>query len=75
MESVIQINEQRLYGKKMGNLRNKIDVKLINNEKDYLKYTSKPSYMLHKIFGNNLVAIRKRKVAINLHTLECVFWN
>ena len=26
-----------VYGKTMENLRNKIDVKLVNNEKDYLK--------------------------------------
>ena len=36
----------------MENLRNRIDVKLVNNQKDYLKRTSKPSYMSHKIFDN-----------------------
>ena len=46
----------------MENLRNRIDVKLANNEKDYLKCTSKPSHMSHEIFDNNLVAIRKSKV-------------
>ena len=50
----------------MENLRNKIDVKLIN-EKDYLKCTSKPSYMSQKIFDNNLVAIRKSKLALKLN--------
>ena len=50
----------------MENLRSRINVKLVNNEKDYLKCTSKPSYMLHKIFYNNLVAIRKSKVALKL---------
>ena len=39
----------------MKNLRNTINVKLVNNEKDYLKCTSKPSVMSHKIFDNNLV--------------------
>ena len=29
-----------IYGKAMENLRNKIDVKLVNNSKDYLKCTS-----------------------------------
>ena len=38
-----------------------------NNEKDYLKCTSKPSYMPHKIFDNNLVAIRKSKLALKLN--------
>ena len=51
----------------MENLRNRIDVKLVNNEKDYLKITSKPSYISHKIFDNNLVAIRKSKVSLKLN--------
>ena len=37
----------------MVNLRNRIDVKLVNNEKDYLKCTSKPSCISHKILDNN----------------------
>ena len=32
----------------MENVRNRINIKLVNNEKDYLKYTSKSSYMSHK---------------------------
>ena len=48
----------------MENLR--IDVRIVNNEKDYLKCTSKASYMLHKIFDNNLVVICKSKVALKL---------
>ena len=39
-----------VYGKTMENLKNRIDVKHVSNKKDYLKLTSKPSYMLHKIF-------------------------
>ena len=29
-------------GKTMENLRKRINVRLVNNEKDFLKYTSKP---------------------------------
>ena len=47
-------------------LRNRIDVKLVNNDKDYLKCTSKPSYMSQKIFDNNLVAKCKSKLALKL---------
>ena len=49
----------------MENLKNWIDVKLVNNEKDYLKSISKPGYMFHKIF-ENLVAIQKSKVSLKL---------
>ena len=50
-----------VYGKTMENLRNRFDVKLVSNKKDYLKWTSKPSYMSHKIFDNDLVALRRNK--------------
>ena len=56
-----------VYGIKMENLRNRIYVKLVSNKRDYLKWTSKPSYMSHKIFGNDLVAIRKNKVTLTLN--------
>ena len=51
----------------MKNLRYKINVKLVNNEKDYFKCTWKPSYVSHKIFDNNLVAIRKSKLPLKLN--------
>ena len=56
-----------IYGKRMENLRNWIYVRLVNNEKDYLKCTSKPSYMSHKIVDNNLFVILKSKVALKLN--------
>ena len=56
-----------IYGKTMENLRNRINVKLVKNKKDYLKCTSKPSYMSHKIFENNLGAIRRGKVVLKLN--------
>ena len=39
----------------MENLRNRIDVKLVSNKKDYLKWTFKPAYMSHKTFDKDLV--------------------
>ena len=46
----------------MENLKNRMSVQLVNNEKDYLKCKSKPSYMSHKIFYNNLIVIRQSKL-------------
>ena len=53
----------------MEDVRNRIDRILVNNEKYYLKYTSKPRYMSEKIFDNNSVGIRKSKVALKLNKL------
>ena len=50
----------------MKNKRNRIDVRLVNNKKNYLKCTSKPSYISHKIFDNNSVTIRKSKFTLTL---------
>ena len=66
MEKPCTVNNA-IYRKTMENLRNRINVKLVNNEKDYLKCTSKPSYMSHKIFDDNLVAICKSKVLLKLN--------
>ena len=49
------------YGKTLKNLKNSIDVKFVSKKKDYLKWTSKPSYMSHKIFDNDLDAIPKKE--------------
>ena len=51
----------------MEKLRNIINVKLVSNQKDYLKCTSKPNHMSHKIFRNSLVAIHKNKVTLMLN--------
>ena len=56
-----------VHDKTMENFRNKIDVKLVSNQKDYMKWTSKPSYMSQNIFDNDSVAIRKNKVTLTLN--------
>ena len=56
-----------VYGETMENLSNSIDVRLVSNEKDYLKWTSKPSFMSQKSFDTDLVTIRKSKVTLTLN--------
>ena len=56
-----------IYRNTIENLRNRINVKLVKNEKEYLKCTLKPSYMSHKMFNNNLVATHKSKLALKRH--------
>ena len=51
----------------MGNLKNRINAKLIHNIRNYIKCTSKSHYISHKIFDKYLAAIRKSKVALKLH--------
>ena len=56
-----------VYGKTMENLRKRINVRLVNNEKDFLKYTSRPTYITHKIFGEDYAAIHEIKPVLILN--------
>ena len=62
-----KLTNNAIYGKPMEYVRNRIVVKLVNNKKYFLKYTSKPSYMSHKIFVNNLLAIHKIRLVLKLN--------
>ena len=56
-----------VYGKTMENLRKRINVSLVNNEKDFLKYTSRPTFITHKIFAKNYAAIHEIKPILTLN--------
>ena len=56
-----------VYGKTMENLQKRINVRLVNNEKDFLKYTSRPTHITHKIFGKNYAAIHEIKPVLTLN--------
>ena len=56
-----------VYGKTIENLRKRINVRLVNNEKDFLKYTSRPTYITHKIFGKDYAAIHEIKPVLILN--------
>ena len=56
-----------VYEKTMENLRKRINVRLANNEKDFLKYTSKPTHITHKIFDKNYAVIHEIKPLLMLN--------
>ena len=39
-----------VYGKTMEKLRKRMNVRLVNNKKYFLKYTSRPTHITHKMF-------------------------
>ena len=39
------------YAKRMENLRNRIDTRLVSKGRDYLRWALKPSHMSYNIFG------------------------
>ena len=63
----IKLMINSVYGKTMKNLRKRINVRLVNNEKDFLKYTSRPTHITHKIFDKNYAAIHEIKPVLILN--------
>ena len=55
-----------VYGKTMENLQKRINVRLVNNKRDFLKYTSRPTQITHKIFGESYAAIHEIKPVLML---------
>ena len=45
----------------MENLRKRVSVKLVSNALEYVRCISKPSFVSHKIFSKNFVAIYEIK--------------
>ena len=67
-----------VYGKTVQNLRKRMNVRLVNNEKDFLKYTSRPTYIGYKKFGKDYAAIHEIKPVLILNKLvyiECTVLN
>ena len=66
----------------MENLRKRIDVKLVSNVRDFLKYTSRQTYITHKIFDEDYAANHEIKpilminkpVYIGFTTLDLSKW-
>ena len=56
-----------VYGKTMENLRKRINFRLVNNEKGFWKYTSRPTRITQKIFDKNYAAIHEIKPVLTLN--------
>ena len=56
-----------VFGKTMENLRKRVDVRPVTDEKKLDKLTSKPTYVSSKIFNENLMAVHKIKEALTLN--------
>ena len=56
-----------VYGKTMENLQKRINIRLGNNKKDFLKCTSKPTHISYKIIDKNYAAIHQIKPVLTLN--------
>ena len=56
-----------MYGKSVENIRKRINVKLINDSKEYLKCVSRKNFVSQKIFDKNFIAVRQIKTVLTLN--------
>ena len=62
-----ELMNNSVFGKTMENLRKRINVKLVNNAKDYVKCITKPSFVSQKIFCKNFVGIHETKPVLTIN--------
>ena len=63
---IFKLINNAVYGKTMENLWKRIKIRFVKNSQDFIKYTSRPTCANWKVFENNLVAIREKKISLTL---------
>ena len=53
-----------VFGKTMENIRNRVNVKLVNTEEKARKLIAKPNYRSRKIFSENLISVHMKKTSL-----------
>ena len=56
-----------VFGKTMENIRNRVDVKLVNTEEKLRKLVAKPNFRSRKIFSENLVSVHMKKTSLTMN--------
>ena len=56
-----------VFGKTMENIRNRVNVKLVNTEEKLRKLVSKPNFKSCKIFSENLVSVHMKKTSLTMN--------
>ena len=56
-----------VFGKTMENIRNRVNVKLVNTGEQFKKLVAKPNYESRKIFNENLVSVHMKKTSLTMN--------
>ena len=56
-----------VFGKTMENIRNRVDVKLVNTEEKFKKLVAKPNFRSRKIFSENLISVHMKKTSLTMN--------
>ena len=67
MMNLIKICIKSSISKSIENIRKRINVKVVNDKRSYLKIVNKPNFMLQKIIDKNFVALHFSKKVLTLN--------
>ena len=56
-----------VFGKTMENIRNRVNVKLVNSVEKFKKLVAKPNFLSRKIFNENLVSVHMKKTSLTMN--------
>ena len=56
-----------VFGKTIENIRNRVDVKLVNTEEKFKKLIAKPNFQSRKIFNENLISVHMKKTSLTMN--------
>ena len=65
-KNFFKLTNNSVFGKTMENLRKRSNIKLVSDPQEMVKLASRPTYLSHKIFHENLVAVNIKPVKIRL---------
>ena len=56
-----------VFGKTMENIRNRVNIKLVDTGEQFKKLVAKPNYESRKIFNENLVSVHMKKTSLTMN--------
>ena len=59
-----KLMNNRVFGKTMENIRNRVNIRLVNNKKSLKKFAAKPNFDQCTVFDENLVAVHMKKTEL-----------
>ena len=66
-EELFKLMINSVYGKTMENMRKRMKIRIVTNQRECIKYSSRPAFINSIIYGTNLIAINEKQFKIELN--------